>query len=346
MPRNLLIQVRRDTADNWLSSNPVLATGEFGHETNTGKMKIGDGTRPWSQLPYVADVMSDNVVTNSVIRDSAGLSVIGRAQNTSGDPADIVASQDHQVLRRSGNTLSFGQIGSGSILDGAITSAKIANETIVDEDVSTVANIQPSKLGPGPLPGHVKVSTPSYIIQSVTQSKLSDNVDETGVGVWRNYTPVLSTENGAPAGTYDVIYAKFMKINNLMMVNVLLKFTNATPFVNVIYCSLPLQPMTSNLTSIGSAYHLNADARPNMPPINPVVYNSKVAFIDHRGQYYYNPTTTTIGWYGQQIVTGVDPNYWWYDIYPAPEDDNKKGFYLGEFKAPDRLSFDVCYEVA
>jgi hypothetical protein len=46
------IQIRRDTAANWTSSNPILAQGEFGYETNTKKFKIGDGITAWSSLSY------------------------------------------------------------------------------------------------------------------------------------------------------------------------------------------------------------------------------------------------------------------------------------------------------
>lgn len=47
------IQVRRDTSQNWTSSNPVLASGEIGFETNTNKMKIGNGTSAWNSLSYI-----------------------------------------------------------------------------------------------------------------------------------------------------------------------------------------------------------------------------------------------------------------------------------------------------
>lgn len=47
-----IIQIRRDTAANWTETDPVLAQGEIGFEINTAKIKIGDGTLPWTQLPY------------------------------------------------------------------------------------------------------------------------------------------------------------------------------------------------------------------------------------------------------------------------------------------------------
>lgn len=48
------IRLRRDTAANWTASNPVLALGEPGIETNTRKIKYGDGTTAWTALAYSA----------------------------------------------------------------------------------------------------------------------------------------------------------------------------------------------------------------------------------------------------------------------------------------------------
>jgi hypothetical protein len=52
----------------------------------------------------------DNAVTDAKLRDSAGLSVIGRGANSTGDPADIVAGTNKQVLRRDGSSLAFGAV--------------------------------------------------------------------------------------------------------------------------------------------------------------------------------------------------------------------------------------------
>ena len=71
--------------------------------------------------------LADNVVTDAKLRTGAATSVIGRSANTVGNVSDIVASTDGQVLHRTGGTLQFGTLGSGSISDGAITTTKIAN---------------------------------------------------------------------------------------------------------------------------------------------------------------------------------------------------------------------------
>ena len=46
------IQIRRDTAANWTSVDPTLAQGEFGLETDTNQLKIGDGVLAWTALAY------------------------------------------------------------------------------------------------------------------------------------------------------------------------------------------------------------------------------------------------------------------------------------------------------
>jgi len=57
----------------------------------------------------------NNSITNAKLRDSAALSVIGRSANSTGDPGDIAASSDGDVLRRSGTTLGFGAIPESSV---------------------------------------------------------------------------------------------------------------------------------------------------------------------------------------------------------------------------------------
>lgn len=48
------IQVRRDSSSNWTTVNPTLTAGEFGFETDTGAVKIGDGSTPWTSLSYTS----------------------------------------------------------------------------------------------------------------------------------------------------------------------------------------------------------------------------------------------------------------------------------------------------
>ena len=53
------IKLRRDTAANWASEDPVLAQGEPGFDTTNNILKIGDGSTIWSLLPSIYDPSTD-----------------------------------------------------------------------------------------------------------------------------------------------------------------------------------------------------------------------------------------------------------------------------------------------
>ena len=41
------------SAAEWTAKNIVLLSGEFGIESDTHQIKIGDGSTPWNQLEYL-----------------------------------------------------------------------------------------------------------------------------------------------------------------------------------------------------------------------------------------------------------------------------------------------------
>ena len=45
------LKMRGDTAAAWTAANPVLLAREFGIETDTRRIKMGDGTTAWAALP-------------------------------------------------------------------------------------------------------------------------------------------------------------------------------------------------------------------------------------------------------------------------------------------------------
>lgn len=49
------IKLRRGTESQWSAANPVLSNGELVVETDTRKVKIGDGTTAYNSLPYGFD---------------------------------------------------------------------------------------------------------------------------------------------------------------------------------------------------------------------------------------------------------------------------------------------------
>lgn len=70
--------------------------------------------------------LANNAVSNAKFRQSAGLSIVGRSANSTGDVDDITAANDGEVMRRSGTTIGFGTVATAGIAANAITNAKAA----------------------------------------------------------------------------------------------------------------------------------------------------------------------------------------------------------------------------
>ena len=90
MANTTTIQIRRDMAANWSIKNPTLASGEFGYETDTVRLKIGDGSTSWNYLAYFTSGSgggggggSGGTVT-SVGMTSSDLDISGAPISTSG----------------------------------------------------------------------------------------------------------------------------------------------------------------------------------------------------------------------------------------------------------------------
>lgn len=59
------IRLRRGPQQLWTDRNPVLRQGEAGVEEDTGRMKIGDGVLPWTDLPYFGAAIITVVIAGS-----------------------------------------------------------------------------------------------------------------------------------------------------------------------------------------------------------------------------------------------------------------------------------------
>lgn len=89
MPVQTRIQIRRDTAANWTSANPTLASGEIGFETDTNKLKVGNGSSAWTSLAYASGSLPDATAT------SIG-AVFGVTQSSNGNGPNTALG--HQAL--------------------------------------------------------------------------------------------------------------------------------------------------------------------------------------------------------------------------------------------------------
>ena len=111
-----------------LGTSAVLSANISDSNVTTAKIaNLNVTTAKIADLNVTTGKIDNNAVDNTKLRDSAGLSVIGRTGSTTGDPADIVAGSDGQVLRRAGTSVGFGTVGTAGIADAAVTTEKIAS---------------------------------------------------------------------------------------------------------------------------------------------------------------------------------------------------------------------------
>lgn len=130
------------------SALPSLTNGQVwignGSNVATGVTPSGDATISNTGVITIAN----NAVTAAKFRQSAGLSVVGNATNSTANVSDITAATNFGVLQRSGTSLTFGLITNSNIdASAAISYSKLSlTGQIVNGDINGAAAIAYSKL--------------------------------------------------------------------------------------------------------------------------------------------------------------------------------------------------------
>jgi hypothetical protein len=101
------------------------------------------------------DQLANDSVTNTKLRNSGALSVIGRSADTTGDPADISATVDNTLLIRRSTVLGFGALVDADIpatiaRDAEVTSAVAAEATARNAAISTAISTHEAAGNPHP----------------------------------------------------------------------------------------------------------------------------------------------------------------------------------------------------
>ena len=129
---------RRDTAANWTSANPTLLAGEIGIESDTNKIKIGNGSTAWTSLGYRPwSQVSAYPLVNADIASAAAIAYSKLATLTSGN---IVLGSSANVATSTAVT------GDVTISNTGVTA--IASGVIVNADVNASAAIAGTKISP------------------------------------------------------------------------------------------------------------------------------------------------------------------------------------------------------
>jgi hypothetical protein len=196
------IQLRRDTAANWASVNPVLASGEIGFVTDTNKFKIGDGTTAFNSLAFfngnltgsVLDDLSDVTITSAASGDflkwngSAWVNdPINLATDTTGDyVSSLVAGSGITITNNSGE----GSTPTVELSDIA-TNQQTSSYTLVLSDKNKMVEMNVGSANNVTVPPNSSAAFPVGTQITVLQVGTGQTTVVAGSGVTVNATPGL-----------------------------------------------------------------------------------------------------------------------------------------------------------
>lgn len=123
------LQIRRDTAVNWTTANPLISQGEICFEIDTYKVKIGTGLVHWNDLPYFAQAPS---ISSFIVNSTAG--------NETNKAASVAAMKSYVAAQLASIpmpkqvveyiTLTASQVGSKSVT--LMHTPRTSSEVILD----------------------------------------------------------------------------------------------------------------------------------------------------------------------------------------------------------------------
>ena len=145
-----------------------------------------------------------NAVGDSKLRDSASLSVIGRAANSVGDPADIAAGADDRLLTRTAGALAWTQVTVGMFPDNVVSNAKLAQvATQTFKGRNTAATGNPEDLSVATAKGMLGLSG-------------SNTGDEPSASESTEGVLEIATQAETNAGTDDARALTALKLKNVV----------------------------------------------------------------------------------------------------------------------------------
>lgn len=182
------IQLRRGTASQWTSTDPILALGEVGFETDTGKVKIGTGSTAWTSLGYATKTPTEitsaietaiNAVdTDDVEEGSTNLYFTNeRAQDAVGNAVGTGLTYTDSTGAIAVNTSAISTV---SYTDAAEAEAKDYSDTLVGNhnlDTTNVHGIADTSVLETTTGAQSKADAAESAANSYTDSAIADLID-------------------------------------------------------------------------------------------------------------------------------------------------------------------------
>lgn len=225
MPSNNIIQIRRGSESLWNSTNPILASGEFGLDDTNNIIKVGDGTTNWNNLKKIVDITGNpnvsgllsatsgnftnsltfnnilvsvsghNHVTNDITNFNSSVSGLLPVKNiSSGSGIGIVSNSGDYTISVTG---TFGL--TGEEVDDRVNSLLVAGSYVnlnYDDNLNnltvSVTGVQPS--------GNYSVVGHNHISSDITDF----NSSVSGLLPVKNIVPGTSVNISSVSGEYTI----------------------------------------------------------------------------------------------------------------------------------------------
>jgi hypothetical protein len=137
---SLRIQLRRDTAANWVSNNPILLPGELGIETDSLKFKIGNGSRWNATTSYAFKAGEANGLATLNSLGKIPTSQLPDSMSVSADLAAAIASLSTTSVSEGSNKYFTNQRAIDAV--AASISAAIATEVVNRNTAISAAKLE------------------------------------------------------------------------------------------------------------------------------------------------------------------------------------------------------------
>jgi len=137
---SLRIQLRRDTAANWVSNNPILLSGELGIETDSLKFKIGNGSRWNATTSYAFKAGEANGLATLNSLGKIPTSQLPDSMSVSADLAAAIAALSTTSVSEGSNKYFTNQRAIDAV--AASISAAIATEVVNRNTAISAAKLE------------------------------------------------------------------------------------------------------------------------------------------------------------------------------------------------------------
>ena len=141
------VQLRRGTLAQWTSANPVLLAGEAGYETDTGILRIGDGTTAFLSLP-VASLKQSAITTAFAGRSvSAGGLATGGGDLSEDRAITVPIASKAQAETGTNNTTAMTPLRTAeAIAEQAPAETQLSEAQVTDPDDETFGTVNGVRL--------------------------------------------------------------------------------------------------------------------------------------------------------------------------------------------------------